>query len=254
MKNIDDNELILNQLLAKILGLYQILDPKKVKLRGRFNNVYKSIFVILMLYQSIMSLILCLCGVYYWTNNTVESMIYLLISINILFANYKIYIVVHYSEDIWNCLSVTQFNFTNYRHQHRHILDLWRNLSIWLTYIFTVLCFLMAIGMAIYPLAFSNTFTVMKNHDVSSSTYGQNVLNLYLLFLEETYNTCFNVFYIIEIFCNTVILICIVIFDTILITLCLALTCQFQIICSSFELVGHKSYHSSNSKYRYYIL
>lgn len=248
MENFDDNKLMLNQILVKILWFYQILIFEKVKFRGRY-NVYKSIFVILMVYQCLISFILCLSGFYYWTNNTIESMMYFMISINLIFANYKMFIIYYYLGDIWNCLTVTKFNFTNYGHQHRHILDLWRNLSIKLMYTFTILCFLLGIGMAIYPLALNNTFLVMRNHDGMSSNYRLNVINLYLLFVEEIYNAYFYVFYIIEIFSVIVLLVYVNIADTILNTLCLAIICQFQTICNTFKLVGHNmSLRSPNSK------
>jgi len=234
-------------MLVKILWFYENLISEKVKCRGRY-NFYKSIFVILMLYQCLISLIICLSGFYYWTKNTIESMMYLITSINIVFANYKMYTIVYYSVYIWKCLSITQFNFTNYGHQHRRILDFWRNLSIRLTYTFKIMCFLLVIGVAMYPLTFGNTFLQMKDHNGLSSNYRLNVLNLNLLFSEETYNTYFYVFYIIEIFCIIVLLIHIIIIDTILITLCLAITCQLQTICDTFKLVGHKSLHSPNSK------
>lgn len=188
IENCDDNELILNKMLVKILWFYENVISETVKCRGRY-NFYKSIFVILMLYQCLVSLILCLSGFYYWTKNTIQSMMYLMISINIVFANYKMYNIAYYSGDIWKCLSITQFNFTNYGHQHRRILDLRRNLSIRLTYTFKIMCFLLVIGMAMYPLAFGNTFLQMKDHDGLSSNYRLNVLNLNLLFSEETYNT-----------------------------------------------------------------
>jgi len=156
-------------------------------------------------------------GLYFWVNNTVEALFNFTIAINILFGNYKIYVIVHYSKDIWNCLSITQFNFIKYGCQYRCILYLWRNRFMWVTYIFTVLVFFFLICWGTYPKAFNNTFLVIKNYNGSSSKYHLNIINLYFLCSEETYNTYFNIFYTIELFCLIILVLSIVIFDIIII-------------------------------------
>jgi len=53
--------------LAKITGLYQMLDPETVKYRGR--NVYHVVMACVLVYISFISTILMLSGLYYWTDN-----------------------------------------------------------------------------------------------------------------------------------------------------------------------------------------
>jgi len=249
MENSDDNKLIANKLLAISLWFYQNLDREKIKDRY---TIYNSIFILLMLYQCLISAISCSSVYYFWTNNTVEALFNLTVMINILFGNYKLYVVARYSKDIWNCLSITQFNFTKYDCQFRRILNLWRNRIIWVTYIFTVLIILYLICMATYPKAFNNKFVMIKNDDGSFRKYHLNIFNLYAIFSEEIYNTYFNVFYIIELSCLVILLLSIFIFDTILMTLCLTISCQLQIICNAYELIGHTTPHFPiNSKCKF---
>lgn len=164
--------------------------------------------------------IIIINGLYYSKNNTIESIIYTGFVINMFYASYKMYIVLKRTKDIWDCLSITQYDFTSYDHRDRRIiLDLWQNRSIWFTSIFIIFTFVMVTFYVTCPSAFNNTFIVMKNHDGSSSTYRMNVLNLYLFIPEEAYNnTYFNVFYVIEASGIFVLVLFVVIFDTIVMT------------------------------------
>jgi len=120
--------------------------------------------------------------------------------INLFFSNFKMYSIIRYSKDIWNNLSIMHFNFTKHERQIRRILNLWGNRIIWITYIiYTVLVFFIDnrfnnVYKGIYQHVFSDT-----NYDGSSSKYRLNIIHLYLICSEETYNTYFNVFYIIEV-------------------------------------------------------
>lgn len=249
MVNSDNREkLILNKFLVISHRFFQNFDLENVK--DRF-TVYNSIFIFLVLYQCLISVIMCISGFYFWTNNTVEALFNFTIMINLFFSNYKMYTVVRYSKDIWNNLSIMHFNFTKYEGRLRHILNLWGNRITWITYIYTVLVFLLIICLITYPQVFSNTFLVIKNDDGSSSKYRLNIINLYLLCSEETYNTYFNVFYIIEVSSVIVLLLTVIIFDTTSMTLSLAISCQLQMIYNACKLVGHITPQTLNSKYNF---
>jgi len=250
MKIQDNGKQIFNQALEKFIGFYQLVDIEKVTFLGRHNVRYR-IFVFLIVYECIIAAMLLLNGLYYSENNTTEFILYTGFVINMLYASYKMYIVLKRTKDIWDCLSITQFDFTSYNHRDRRIiLDLWRNRSIWFTNTFVAFSLLMLIFYAVCPLAFNDTFLVMKNRDGLSSNYRLNVLNLYLFVPEEVYNTYFNIFYIIETFGICIFVFFIIVFDTIVMTLCLALSCQLHMNFAAFESVGHTSVvDSPNSKY-----
>ncbi|KAE9528124.1 hypothetical protein AGLY_012546 [Aphis glycines] len=242
MKIHDNHKRIFNLALAKFIGFYQVLDIEKVTFLGRRNVRYR-IFVFLIVYECLIAVMMLLNGLYYSKNNITESILYTGFVINMFYASYKMYIVLTRSKDIWDCLSITQYDFTLYDHRDRRIiLDLWRNRSIWLTSTFMIFSFVMVTFYVTCPLVFNNTFIVMKNRDGSTSTYRMNVLNLYLFIPEEAYNnTYFNVFYIIEASGTYVLVLFVIIFDTIVMTLCLALSCQLHMNFAAFESVGHTS-------------
>jgi len=77
--------------------------------------------------------------------------------------------------------------------------------------------------------------------------YRQNVMNFYLIVSDETYNANYNTFYIFEALYLTTLVMSFLIFDIVLVTLCIALCSQMQMICSAFKSVGHKSLYDSHS-------
>ncbi|KAE9539985.1 hypothetical protein AGLY_005237 [Aphis glycines] len=241
MKIQDNDKQIFNLTLAKFIGFYQVMDTEKVTFLGRHNVRYK-IFVFLIVYECLIAAILLLNCLYYSENNTTEFIRYTGFVVNMFYASYKMYIVLKRTKDIWDCLSITQFDFTSYDHRDRRIiLDLWRNRSIWFTNTFVVFSLIMLIFYTACPLAFNDTFIVMKSRDGLSSNYRLNMVNLYLFVPEEVYNTYFNIFYIIETFGICIFVLFTVVFDTIVMTLCLALSCQLHMNFAAFESVGHTS-------------
>lgn len=249
MVNSDDREkIILNKFLVISHRFFQNFDLEKIN--DRF-TVYNSIFIFLVLYQCLISVIMSISSFYFWTNNTVEALFNFTIMINLFFNNYKMYIVVRYSKDIWNNLSIMHFNFTKHERRLRRIFNLWENRIILITYIYTVLVFILIICLITYPQVFSNTFLVIKYNDGSSGKYRLNIINLYLLCSEETYNTYFNIFYIIEVSSIIILLLTVIIFDTTSMTLSLAISCQLQIIHNAYKLIGHITPQSPNSKYNF---
>jgi len=246
-----NSDRIFNSVLAKIIGFNQILDTETETFLGR-HNVYYKLFVFLIVFECLISAMVCLNGLYYCINNIIEAMFYFGFVGSSLYSSYKMYTILNRSKVIWDCLSVTKFDFTSYGFQGIHTLNSWRNLSIKYTSIYAICFLIMVILYVTCPLVFSDTFITMKNHDGSSSAYRLNVLNLYLFVSEEAYNTYFYVIYIIEAFGIIISVLFVLIFDTIVNTLAIALSGQLQMISTAFESVGHKSLLSPNSKYLQY--
>jgi len=247
--NIQGNsERVFNQLLAWRLGIYQVLDPETVTFLGR-HNVHYRFLVFCTIYQCVMAVLMGLCGLYYFMNNIVVSIPYFSFLVNMVYASYKMYILLNYSNIIWDCMSVTRFEFTSCGLRGRYTLDMWRNISIKKTNIYTIFFLSMLISYVACPLVFNNTFITMKNHDGSFSVYRLNVLNLYLYFSEETYNTYFYFIYIAETMGISVCVVFVIIFDTVVNTLGYALSGQLQMMSTALESFGHKSLESPNSKF-----
>jgi len=114
--------------LAKITGLYQMLDPETVKYRGR--NVYHILMACVLVYMSFISMILMLSGLYYWTDNIPISMDYFCKTELCMYIIYKMWFIIHHSNDIWNCLSITWYDFTSFSNRNRHTGSLARSFGV----------------------------------------------------------------------------------------------------------------------------
>ncbi|XP_029345906.1 uncharacterized protein LOC115034176 [Acyrthosiphon pisum] len=243
-----NSDSIFNLKLAKIFGFYQILDTETVTFLGR-HNVYYRIFVFLIVYQCLLSAIVFLNGLYYPVNNNniIQAMFYFGFVVNVLYGNYKMYIILNRSKVIWDCLSITKFDFTSYGVQGRHTLNVWRNLSIKYTNIYVMFYLTISILTVASPMVFNNSFIIIKNQDGLSSAYRLGLVNLYLFISDETYNSYFYVFHIVESLGLVINTLFIIIVDTIVNTLAFALAGQLQMISTAFESVGHKSLHFPNN-------
>jgi len=125
----EENNYVFNIRLAKRIGLYQMLDPGTIKYHGQ--NVYHVVTAFIALYVCVILIMFNVSGVYCWTNNMTISIDYFWKTESSLFIMYKMWIVIHQSNDIWNCLSITWYGFTSsFSFQKRHILDRWRKRSM----------------------------------------------------------------------------------------------------------------------------
>jgi len=111
-----------------------------------------------------------------------------------------------------------------------------------ITTILTGVYFMSALIFFVSALALSNDILQIKNHEGLVRNYRYNLFNLYLFVSEDTYNANYYIFYIVEGWGIVSLLTSFFVFDVVLVTLCLAITCQMQMICTAFESVGHKSF------------
>jgi len=105
----DEKNFVFDIRLAKLTGLYQILDPGTIRFRSK--NVYHVVIAIIMLYMYCISITLNVSGFYYFADNIHMSVEYFWHAEMTLFIMYKIWIVIDHSNDLWNCLSVTWYGF-----------------------------------------------------------------------------------------------------------------------------------------------
>jgi len=235
----DDQNPVFNITLAKFTGLYQMLNPQTTKYRGL--NVYHFIVAFMAFWLFAIALILNFSGVYYWTANMPLSIDYHWKGFMSYYLSYQMYTTIYYSDDIWNCLSITCYGFTSHNLRDRHILDRWRKQSVLITTILLVTYITSLIIYFVSTLALSNDTLLIKNSDGSVSSYRQNLFNLYLFAPDETYNAHYYAFYMFEGLYLVFVSIAFCGFDILLVTLCLAISCQMEMICTAFESLGHKS-------------
>jgi len=216
-----------------------MLDSQTMRFHGK--NVYHIILIFTILFTCVIGVIMIVSGAYYWPYNMPLSVDYYWKGIVPSYMCYSMWIIVHHSNDIWNCLSITCYGFTSHSLRDRHILDRWRELSVLLTNIFTVSYITTVIFYFVSSLAVSNDLLQVKNRDGSVSNYRYNAINLYLFVSDETYNAHYNMFYTVEALFCICTLIALFVFDFLLVTLNLAIPCQMEMICTAFESVGHKT-------------
>jgi len=243
---------VFNIRLAKFIGLYQILNPETLKYRGI--NIYHIVVAFNLLYMGVISIMMNIIGVYCWSVNLPLSMDYFWKAESMFYLIYKWFVIVRYSDAIWNCLSVTRYDFTSLSSQNRQTLDNWRRRSVWLTTFIATMYLSSLVSYLSSSLVFSNEKLPVKNHDGSIGNYRQSVMNLYFIVSDETYNAQYNTFYIIESAYLALSTVLFFTFDLLLISLYFALCCQIKLVCSAFESLGHKSLHDNHASIGEYKL
>lgn len=101
---------VFNIILAKLSGLFQILDPGSMKFLGQ--NVYHIVMTIIMLFTCVTSVVLIVSSMYYWSDRNLVVADYGCKGITSLFLAYKIWNVVYHSNEVWDCLKITRYDFT----------------------------------------------------------------------------------------------------------------------------------------------
>lgn len=234
-------KLMFNVVLAKLLGLNKILNPEFIKLNGCYVNHVVSWFLVV--YVSLISVILCFNGLYYLTNHRDEAILYFGTTEFSVFLCFKMSILIFRWRQIRDCLSITRFDFMSYgRYRNPRLLDLWQNRIVLITSAYALTCLFITLSYVLSPLMFIRGVNTMKSLDGSQSNYRINIINLYAKLSAETYNTNFNMIYLIEATFLCLFEYFLIMFDTLLITLCLAFSCQLQIIKAAFVSSGPKRF------------
>ncbi|XP_029346523.1 uncharacterized protein LOC115034286 isoform X2 [Acyrthosiphon pisum] len=242
----NENNHVFNIRLAKLIGLFQILNPGSIKFLGR--NVYHIVVAINMLFVCIVAMVFFASGVYYWSDGVLVGVDYGWKGITALFLTYKMWKVVYHSNDIWDCLTITRYDFTSQNLRDRQILDRWRERSVWITNTMAIAYLMSLVILLSGSLMFRHDTLTVKNHDGSVGNYRQNIMNLYFIVTDETYNAHYKTFYFIEMLFTVGGGTLFTAFDVLLVTLCLAISCQFQVVNAKFESVGYKSLCDSRTK------
>lgn len=239
------NNYIFNHNLAYAIGLNQILSPRTVKTCGY--NVYHIIIVLFGLFLTTMSIVCC-TGLYYFRNDIIVFIFYLGSVNNYVFSCYKIMTVMYYSKDIWSIIDGSSFDFMVYKNYNKDVFKKWMERSVWVTYLYILMTFLALIVWGLCPYLLNNMIITMKNTDGSVQKYRMNIFNLYLLISSDTYNDNFYLYYFLEV----IVLICFLyftmIFDIVMVSICLTLSCQLESISKAIASLGHITYPLETSK------
>jgi len=214
---------VFNIRLAKLISLFQILDPKTIQFRGQ--NVYYMVIAFVMLCSGVISIILNVSGL-----NA---------------SRYRIFFlrrkrVVHNVQDVDHRVPLGRctelfvdhalYGFTSSGRWNPHLLEGWRVQSVWFTAVLTGLYFLSLLLYLIIITAFTKGTRPVNRTDGSVAYYRQSYMNLYIIASDETYNShyvllrrgicpCHSLLVIPGIRCHS--------------GLCLAICCQVQVLIAA---------------------
>lgn len=240
-----EEQYIVNLKLEKLLGIYQLLDSSKSpKIFGR--NVYHIGIVIVGLYMFPLSM-WNMIGVYRLTNDVIAMTFYIGCMGNFIFACFKIANILYYSSDIWRCIDITSFHFTSYLHYDSNVFKNWRKRSIQVSYVYNIVATICVTLWIFSPFLLRNTVVKIRRLDGSYSINRMNVYNMFLMVSEDTYNKHFDKFLFLEIIISLCFLYFTMIFDNIIIIMCIALSSQLDTINDGIRSLGYRCCSRNNS-------
>ncbi|XP_050527601.1 odorant receptor 46a-like isoform X2 [Daktulosphaira vitifoliae] len=244
----NENKFIINIKLSKFLGLISLINPNSPKLYN--NNVYHIIIRLFLGYIFIIES-LCVAGLYFWNNNFNQFTTILEIIINSSFMIYKTVAIVKHSNKIWKILDFTRIDFMKYIYHERYTLEKCRKKSIRLTNLYTITCYFACLSWVFMPF-FTNKKFVVKDRKGNTEIYRLNVYNIFFNTSVTNYNKYYYFFHFLELIFGLGSMHFSIIFDTLLISTCFALSSQLETLKNTYSSLGRRTikkteYHQSNN-------
>lgn len=235
-----DGDSIMCSTLAKCTGLYYIVRPDTAKVCGR--NAAHLVTMVLVTFTTV-CLSLYPIGLYRWANDTTQLTLQVAVYGNFLFGAYKGYTIVRRSRDIWTCMDVTRVGFARCPVDARpartgHLREC-RAVSSAFTRWFAVVNYCILFLWSTFPFVVRGAYIHVRNHDGSFSSYRFNPYNMYFFVSSDTYNRWHHAFHLIEWLFGLCFVVSMILFDTFMVTLCVAITGQLKVIDDAFKGLGH---------------
>lgn len=233
---------------ARLLGIYQILDPSTAKHHG--HNLYHIIIYCLLLFMFTI-LLLSPFGLYSRMNDSLAFTYYSGCISNSAFSSYKFINVIYFSKDIWKCIDIADQNFLKYQHYNKNIFKKWEGRSKRITFIYLIIFAVPSVIWIISPILITTPVVNIQNLDGSTSTYRLNCFNLYLIASDETYNRYFYFFYFIEFVAFFTFVYFSLTFDILVLWMCYAFSSQLETISYEIESLGYEKSKNNSTENRY---
>lgn len=239
----EDNEqnYIINVRLMKLIGFYQLLNPKTpTKLFGY--NVFRLVGKMSLLYIVLM-IVACIISIYYALYDSEAVINYTMIIVVNCLALFKLYFIIRNANVLWDLMSVTFIDFLPYSGHYKSILIRARALSTKTSTIVS-LCWLAVISVWILtPITIQGNYMLVKSKDLQSySRYRCNVANLIYPVTDEFFNDNFGVFYLLETVLSIVYGYAMMAFDFLIISMGLTIIYQIKMVALSYSsLDGHNN-------------
>jgi len=224
--------------LSKMIGLYQILDPNSPQILGY--NIFHLVVTFFTLYEMII-LMFCLFGMYYWMNNISQVILQLTFFANFSFGCYKILVLIRNRDNMRKYIEVACNDFIKYKHQENNVIfSKYRFKSLILTYAYVLIGQLILFAWSSTPLIFNNNYVTLMSLNGTPYSYHLNTFNIFFPVTSAIYNRYFILFYILEVLFGFLYVIFSNIFDSLLISMCCAISSNLKTIGNIYTTLGQK--------------
>lgn len=231
----DAHEVIYNQKLNKIIGLFYILDPSGKRIYSY--HIYRLISVV------ISAMVTCfmfsgIFGIYINMEESVDTFQYIwyIFEVSIfLSALLKINVLVYKADSTWDLLDITRIHFlsSTYCKINEKRLKECQSILVQFTNFAFKATFMMSIVYMINPLATNLDMKTSENINQKL----RNILNILYPVNVETYNKYYFVFFVME----SIILaynFYSLLIDMFLLSISFIITHQYEILAHTFERIG----------------
>jgi len=230
----DEKHVMANTLFMKITGLYQLLSPHGPKIYGL--NIFRCIAVVQILTLLIVQLWLII-HICYYDCDFHQVIQYLSLVAPGVTSILKMYYIVRYSSNIWDCIHSTSLHVLSYKNHNRRILEIGRMKSKSFSTFFTFLWLCVVASYLMSSIVLSNYY-IKINVGNGFNYYRLNVLNLIFPVNDTFYNEHFLTYYYIESILAIIWGHSTLVFDTILISMCMTFSYQLRTIADSYSTFG----------------
>lgn len=239
-----EEDYVFNLKLAKLIGLFQIVDPNTTAVYGY--NVYRVGIVVFVFYLLAVSSMFPL-GLYHTANDVYTFIYYFGCVSNHFFCCYKVLNVLYHSGDIWKCMDVASFKSMSYRHYDKTIFDRRREFSASSSNAYVVVVTLPFLFWSVCPFVFRDTVLTIENAHGSYSKYRYNTLNLFFMVPDSTYNEHFYVYYLMETVIGTTFFYFSMLMDVLVVLMCVAISCKLDLVGDAIQSLWCKCSADNNN-------
>jgi len=230
----NEHKLIANTTYLKIIGFYQLFNPRSPKLFGY--NIFKCI-VAIQIFIFTMTLFGFIVSIYCCLSDIIEGIRCFWLCVIGIVTIYKHSYIICYSDIIWNCIQLTSVEGLSYKYYSRRIRENGQKKLESILTCFIVLWTVYVVFWILTPFVAKNSYTIVKGRN-EIYHYRLNIINIIYPVTDKFYNDNFTMFYNIECTIMFVWAHASLIFDVFIIVICIATTYQLKAIENSFNTLG----------------
>ncbi|XP_003241633.3 uncharacterized protein LOC100569439 [Acyrthosiphon pisum] len=235
MKLKNEHKFMMDTRLLKIIGFYQLFNPRSPKLFGY--NIFKCIAAI-QIFIFTMTLFGLIVSIYCCLSDIIEGMRCFWLCVIGMVTIYKHSYIIYYSDIIWKCIQLTFAEGLSYKYYSRRIHENGRKKLELVLEFFIVLWFVNVLFWILTPFAVKNSYTIVKGRN-EIYHYHLNIINVIYPVTDKFYNDNFTMFYTMECTIMFVWAHVTLIFDVFIIVICIATAYQLKAIEYSFNTLGN---------------